>query len=685
LFYSLQFRKLQAIKQFPAYTHTNMKKILRYTRRSFIQNSVVTGLALTFNLYSCTKSTPSPDKKDDTPSPNDQDDNKLKITGVNLPVRIDSSKGAELSIQGKGFASGDQIVFESTTDKYTIDTKTVSATGVTFVLPQDITQSNYKIYVKRGTQTFLLGTTVLNLYFNPNIPDKPGMTVKGVVYSGGVGMAGVVVSDGFEVATTNANGIYYLPSAKKSKYVFVSIPGNYEVDSIGSAPQFFQRLTQSTNVVEVKDFELKPVNNEKHVVMVLGDMHLAKRTDDLNQFRNGFLPDVNQSIQAYKNAGNKVYALTLGDMTWDGYWYSNNYGLMEYLTEMNKINAQVFNTMGNHDNDMKFFNDWDAEGRFRDVIGPTYYSFNLGKVHYIVLDNIEYLNTNETRNYNNTIIADQIAWLKKDLATITDKDTPIIVAMHIHLYKNPGLSGTNETYTKNITNTDEFVSALSSFTKVNVLTGHTHINYNVENPTHTNIMEHNIAAVCATWWWTGYLSGNHVCKDGAPGGYAIWEANGRDQKWSYKSTGEPADYQFRTYDLNKVHITKEKFAPKYTGNDWSTYAGGYDTVNTNNEVLINVWNYDKKWKVEVTENDISLTVTRVRIKDPAHIISYAAQRLNDNAVPTEDFVTTLTAHMFKVKASSPNSTLKIKVTDRFGKVYEQTMVRPKDFSITNIK
>ncbi|SPZ84941.1 Uncharacterised protein [Sphingobacterium multivorum] len=87
--------------------------------------------------------------------------------------------------------------------------------------------------------------------------------------------------------------------------MFISIPGNYEVDSNVNAPQFFQRLSQPANIVEIKDFELKAVNNEKHVVMVLGDMHLAKRTDDLNQFQKGFLPDVNQSIQNYKNAAIK--------------------------------------------------------------------------------------------------------------------------------------------------------------------------------------------------------------------------------------------------------------------------------------------------------------------------------------------------------------------------------------------
>src|SRR5690606_36044249 len=206
---------------------------------------------------------------------------------------------------------------------------------------------------------------------------------------------------------------------KKNKYVFVSIPANYEVSTLQSQPIFFKRLDRAAHIVEHHDFELTSVDNDDHVVMILGDMHLANRNQDVSQFQNGFLIDVNQSIANYKNKGKKVYALTLGDMTWETYWQSNNYELPDYLKEMNKINATVFNTMGNHDNNPAVAGDWDTADRFKTVIGPNYYSFNIGKVHYVVLDNIEYVNTPVgTRNYNSTLVADQVEWLKNDLAMI---------------------------------------------------------------------------------------------------------------------------------------------------------------------------------------------------------------------------------------------------------------------------
>lgn len=45
------------------------------------------------------------------------------------------------------------------------------------------------------------------------------------------------------------------------------------------------------------------------------------------------------------------------------------------------------------------------------------------------------------------------------------------------------------------------VNYLKEFTNAHVITGHTHINYTIEPS--DQLIEHNIAAVCATWWWTG--------------------------------------------------------------------------------------------------------------------------------------------------------------------------------------
>ena len=359
-------------------------------------------------------------------------------------------------------------------------------------------------------------------FITVSIPDQEGATIKGRVAAKGRGVPDVVVSDGVEVTSTDQNGVYYLASKKKYGYVFISIPSNYEVSTVGNLPQFFKYLIADNKEVEVVNFELKPVNNDNHSMVVMTDFHLADRTDDLVQYQR-FVSDVNNSIATLRGQGKKVYGLTLGDLSWDNYWYSRSFALPEYIIQMNKLNTTVFNTIGNHDNDPYMEGDWDSGAAYRKYIGPTYYSFNIGKIHYVVLDNVDYINTGGeqgkigSRNYKAKILDEQMEWLRKDLATVKDKSTPIVLAMHVQLNNAPK---TDQSASLRLENGEELLQILFPFEKVQILTGHTHVNYKVENT--PNLMEHNIGAVCATWWWTGKngYTGNHIAQDGSPGG--IW-------------------------------------------------------------------------------------------------------------------------------------------------------------------
>src|SRR5690606_12636258 len=160
-------------------------------------------------------------------------------------------------------------------------------------------------------------------------------------------------------------------------------------------------------------------------------------------------------------------------------------------------------------------------------------------------------------------------------------------------------------------------------------------------------------------------------------------AEGHNQQWYYKSIGYEKEYQFRSYDLNTVHITAETHTPNANATFKAKVpgiAGEYATERDDNQVLLNIWGYQDNWNITVTENGNALPYTRVRKKDPLHIISYDLQRVNVNADPTSSFSTTNTAHLFLVQASSATSTLEITVEDEFGNVYSETMERPKAFN-----
>ena len=231
------------------------------------------------------------------------------------------------------------------------------------------------------------------------------------------------------------------------------------------------------------------------------------------------------------------------------------------------------------------------------------------------------------------------------------------------------------------------VNILKSYDQVQFFTGHTHKMYNIDNSGTTHVFEHNAGAVCATWWWSANQTpGIHIAQDGAPGGYSIVDVTGNTFKWKFKGTGRDINHQFRSYDRNQIALTAETWTPSASSaniTSWNSYAKDWSATSTANYVYINVWNYDPSWKVEVTENGRALSVTRVTIKDPLHLIAYTAKRLNANK--SNSFPTSDNNHTFRVQASTPTSTLEIRVTDRFGNVYTETMTRPKNFNASVYK
>lgn len=203
----------------------------------------------------------------------------LNITGVSIPSSIDIATNQAYELTGSGFKVGDQIILVLSTDSslsYTCEVFSITDKNATFTIPDNLSTGTYTLTVQRDAERLFLGSLLINIIANVAIPDKEGMTVKGVVYADGVGVAGVTVSDGYEVALTDNEGVYYLPSLKKTGFVFISIPGNYEVANVGNAPQFFKRLSGNTTIVEQKDFSLIKTDNQEHVVIPMADWHLGK-------------------------------------------------------------------------------------------------------------------------------------------------------------------------------------------------------------------------------------------------------------------------------------------------------------------------------------------------------------------------------------------------------------------------
>ena len=651
-----------------------MKNVLKYLLLALIAVS---------QLFACGGS-------DDEKTPADNFDVQFTVPGS-----VDVTEGGECTFAVSGGGRKSPL----TTDTFILE----SDAGISYVCPIVNTSSDsftvrladgcetgyYKVFVKRDARKKSFGRIYINIVEDIDFKPDAGTTVYGIVSSAGVGVENVVVSDGAEVTVTNEKGIYQLKSAKKWGYVFISVPSGYEVPSVGVLPQFHRALKNSADVVERADFKLEKVDGQdSYKIFMLGDMHLANRTGDLGQFAQ-FTSDLTDYMTRHK--GEKMYALTLGDMTWDLYWYSNSYYFPQYLNTVNSQikNLQIFHTMGNHDNDFQTRSDYDAAVKYVDQICPTYYSFNIGKVHYVVMDDIDCssYDGSTSRNYVKSLSAEQLDWLAKDLSYVA-KTTPVVVAMHAQVFY-PTTSGFKIDHDP--VNTLRLFDILDGYT-VRFVTGHTHKLFNVTPDAPIvdghNFREYNSGSVCASWWWSGNLTpGIHIGTDGTPGGYGIWDVTGTDFQCLYKSTGWPEEYQFRSYDLNNVHFSMADVPlmpsdiSASVKNAYMQYVNAYPQ-NNDNEVLINIWNWNSDWTLSVVdENRKTLPYTEVWAYDPLHIAALSVKRFNNAGLKsTPSFITDKFTHFFKVKADDADTDLVITVKDEFGNEWTENMQRPKAFS-----
>lgn len=517
-------------------------------------------------------------------------------------------------------------------------------------------------------------------------------------------ISGVIVSDGHTAVQTDSEGYYTICSLKDYGIIFVSVPSGYEAPLDGVFPQFWQSLNDE-DTDEVHNFVLDKVENDSYSLFVLGDFHLCNRVSlmDMEQFQV-CIDEINGQIAKRTALGKKSYVIPLGDMTWDLYWDDSanlrycNFDLQAYRNFINSKASHVpfFHTMGNHDNDYKATDDESAALPYKKHIGPTYYSFNLGQIHYIVLDNIICTNkgTVSTRSNHMGFTEEELDWVRADMAFVPD-GTPVVVAMHAQVYR---LDSAKKGHVANA-DVSQLNSIIGKKHKIHYITGDSHIINNFGKPS-DRISEHNAGAVCGAWWWSGRHSWNGVfpqfdrykgkeffmvARDGAPSGYTVYEMDGTDWTSLWKAFGLPSEKQFKTYDLNEVEINSKIFPGRDRYADAiDKDAADYIHKGNGNIVLLNIWNYDPSWTISVREKE---TGKKLKVKespqtyDPMPLVTYNAGRYADGSKLNGSFKANKSMkHIFKVQATRPDTTLEIRIQDGYGRIYTETMTRPKAFT-----
>ncbi|RTE52262.1 metallophosphoesterase [Arenibacter aquaticus] len=458
----------------------------------------------------------------------------------------------------------------------------------------------------------LLGTTSLLGWQNPVLWRKP-TRVKGKVASNKKGLPKVAVSDGETVILTDKNGNFDFWSSSQQPFVFVSLPAGYQIDQLanGSA-SFFKPLDLKSPSNEIL-FQLKPVQqrDDKHSLLILADPQIQNEYE-VEQLLSISTPDFIQTIKELNDPN--TFGVGCGDLVYDQLQLFDDYN-----QSIKATNIPFFQVVGNHDMDyLDSRTDQVSTRTFNNHFGPSYYSFNRGEIHYIVLDDVFF--TGVKREYIGYITENQLAWLEEDLSYIEAGRTVILCA-HIPIF--------------HVKNKAHLYELLSPF-KTHILSGHTHrINHYFEENCH----EHVLGAVCGAWW------SGPICVDGTPNGYGVYQVNGSDLSWYYKSVGKDKSHQFRFYERG-IH-------PEFP-----------------NSCSLNIWNWDSKWSVCWYENgERKSHVRRVNATDPLSTKLHMGNKLPERRPWAEPAVTD---HMFFFEPSDV-SNITIEVTDSFGNTFVETV------------
>lgn len=357
----------------------------------------------------------------------------------------------------------------------------------------------------------LIVPTVSGCASGPEFPQGISGTVfedlngNGIKDEGELGVPNVLVSNGTLSRTTNKEGGYNLSSV--GNLVFITIPNDYTP----TGPWYcliaygeFDFGLQHTPEKNTSDFTFAQIT----------DIHLDA----------SHLSDFNEVIAELKGLS-PAFVIATGDLIAEGntatvtqaqQWFEL------YKNAIADLGITVFNAVGNHDvvginrSDVAGTDPGYGEGTYTSLFGPSYYSFDWGQYHCIVLDPNDLVDGKQVYQLSDT----QLQWLKEDLRF--RKDSPLLL-----FYHEPNTSWRNR---------DQFLEVLGNH-QVNAFCGHLHqdITEPPGVPVSTasqvkSISEQLTGAVSGEWWYGD-------CPDGNPAGYRLVSVSGKEVDSLYKGTG----------------------------------------------------------------------------------------------------------------------------------------------------
>ncbi len=420
-----------------------------------------------------------------------------------------------------------------------------------------VDNGNIHTHINHTMKTFFLFLFFLFfVMFAVNAQDQ----VSGFVYEdlnqngkkekGESGIPNVAVSNGQEVVLTDSDGKYKLP-VEDDQIVFVikpsayslpldehNLPQFYHIHKPGGSPKLdYSGVAPTGDLPRSVDFGLITGSEKKDFTMLVFGDPQPYTIEEMEFFYKGIVKEL-------EGVENVDFGLSLGDLVGD------DLDLFQpYRDAVQKVGVPWFNVMGNHDMNFDVKADSLSDETFEKHFGPANYSFNHGKVHFIILDNILYPDPRDGEGYWGGFRKDQLSFVKNDLQYVP-KDHLIVVAYHIPLKE--GEFG--DTFRDS--DREKLFELLKDYPHTLSLSAHTHIqNQNFfdskdgwqQDRKHH---EYNVGTTSGDWYG-GHLNDQGVpvstMRDGTPKGYAFLSFQGNQYSVRYKAAGKPEDYQLTLY------------------------------------------------------------------------------------------------------------------------------------------
>jgi hypothetical protein len=438
----------------------------------------------------------------------------------------------------------------------------------------------------------------------------------------GKGIPGVPVTDGYSYTVTDANGVYQMKGNVYARKVYYTKPAGYETElNSRNAPGFYSDSNVKTSGQTRTDYSLTPctTSDDNWTLFVLSDPQ-CRSDANVSRFTSETIPDLVSFASQGKTSGTVSHpvAVTVGDLIFDNLaeWKP----MQSALTNVKLTDGTflpIYNCIGNHDHNNAETSDYNCVKNFVNYLGPTDYSFDMGKAHVIVMDDIMYAGSTTGSTYNNIdynggFTTSQYKWLQADLAKVADKENKLLI-MCFHIPFRGGAS-TGGSSVNTSAYYAEFLTAMTQFHEAHIMIGHTHY---PQNYIHTGyvckggkpIYEHILGATCGAWWSC------NLNVEGSPNMYGVFQIKGNTLvDNTMKATAHTPDYQILVFDGGQVYkgTTGSYHDNPYKWGMSASASQGTSDSQYKGYFIAKVWNSDDtNWSVKLVKDGQTYDMKRV--------------------------------------------------------------------------